>query len=241
MRLLDLFCGAGGAAMGYARAGFEVVGIDIKPQPNYPFRFIQADALVPPVLLRDFDIVHASPPCQGYSRLRHLPWLKDRHYLRLIEPTREMLRQAGVPWLIENVEDAPLLRAPGLFGEHGLWLCGQMFELPGQFRHRVFESSLALIQPAHPRHTFVMAPGSASLAKRYPGRYAGITAWQEGGGVAGHFGDHERAKRSMGIDWMTVDELRQAIPPAMTEFIGRQILEQLTVSAGKRSSTKEEA
>jgi DNA (cytosine-5)-methyltransferase 1 len=213
--------------MGYHRAGFEVVGVDIKPQPRYPFTFVQGDALAPPVRLEDFDVIHASPPCQGYSRLRHLPWLKDREYPLLIEPTREMLRAAGIPFVIENVEDAPLSRALALFGEHGIWLCGQMFDLPGQFRHRRFESSLPLAQPVHSKHTFVMAPGSASLAARYPGRYAGITVWQEAGGVGGHFGNKARAEISMGIDWMLTDELREAIPPAMTEFIGRQLIEQL--------------
>lgn len=229
--LLDLFCGAGGAAVGYHRAGFDVVGVDIKPQPHYPFEFIQADALAAPMEFSSFDAVHASPPCQGYSRMRHLPWLKDRIYPLLIEPTRELLRAWGGIWIIENVEDAPLLRAPGLYGEHGIRLCGTMFDLPGQFRHRVFESSLPLAEPYHPRHSFVMAPGNASLAKRYPGRFAGISSWQEAGGVAGHFGDRERAERSMGIDWMTVDELREAIPPAMTEFIGQQLLEHLRRAA----------
>lgn len=230
-RLLDLFCGAGGAAMGYARAGFDVTGVDNRPQPHYPFRFVQGDALNPPVDLGSFDAIHASPPCQAYSRLRHLPWLKGRDYPRLIEPTRQMFTALALPWVIENVEDAPLSRAPALFGGHGLMLCGQMFKLPGQFRHRLFESSAVLPQPAHCRHAFVMAPGSRSLAKRYPGRVARITTWQEAGGVAGHFGDRERAEISMGIDWMTVDELRQAIPPAFTEYIGRHLIEYLRRAA----------
>ena len=230
-RLLDLFCGAGGAAMGYHRAGFEVVGVDNRPQPNYPFEFIQGDALNPPVRLWQFDAIHASPPCQGYSRLRHLPWLKDREYPLLIEPTRDMLKASGRTWVIENVEDAPLSRAPSLFGEHGVLLCGQMFQLPGQYRHRGFESSVPLVQPAHPRHPFVMAPGGASLAKRYVGGVAGVTAWQKAGDVAGHFGNREQAERSMGIDWMTVDELRQAIPPVMTKFIGEQLMEYLRRAA----------
>jgi DNA (cytosine-5)-methyltransferase 1 len=234
MRLLDLFCGAGGAAAGYEQAGFaEILGVDIKPQPNYPYDFMLGDALEVGMLgfVEQFDAIHASPPCQGYSRLRHLPWLKDRDYPRLIEPTREMLIDRGIPFVIENVEDAPLSRAPALFGGHGLMLCGQMFDLPGQFRHRRFESSVILAQPPHRRHTFVMQTGRAVLGKRYPRRFAGITDWQESGGVAGHFGNKERAERSMGIDWMTVDELRQAIPPAMTKFIGTQLLEHLRRAA----------
>jgi DNA (cytosine-5)-methyltransferase 1 len=95
LRALDLFCGAGGASMGLHRAGFEVVGIDHRQQPRYPFTFIQADALRPPVRLEDFALIWASPPCQGYSRLRHLPWLRDREYPLLIDPVRDMLRQAG--------------------------------------------------------------------------------------------------------------------------------------------------
>lgn len=232
-RLLDLFCGAGGAAMGYHRAGFDVVGVDIKPQPRYPFEFVQQDAIW---VLRElvsapsvsFAAIHASPPCQAYSRLRYLPWLRDRKYPALIEITRNLLQQVGVPWVIENVEDAPLLRALSLFGGSGVMLCGQMFGLEGQYRHRLFESSIILTPLPHPRHTFVMAPGSASLSKRYPRRVAGIGAWQKAGGIAGHFGNREQAERSMGIDWMKVDELREAIPPAMTQFIGEQLIEHLT-------------
>ena len=113
MRLLDLFCGAGGAAMGYHRAGFEVVGIDIAPQPNYPFEFVQADAMEFP--LDGFDAIHASPPCQAYTALA------TGKHPRLIEPMRERLASSGVPWVIENVVGAPL-RQPVL-------LCGSMFGL----------------------------------------------------------------------------------------------------------------
>ena len=146
-RLLDLFCGAGGAAMGYHRAGFEVVGVDIKPQPHFPFEFHQADALIYP--LEGFDAYHASPPCQAYSRMRHLPWLKNRVYPMLIDSTRERLSSTGKPWVLENVMDAHL---------PGGWLCGTMFGLPF-YRHRVFETSFFWFQPGHPKHTFVIKPG----------------------------------------------------------------------------------
>src|SRR5215510_6024992 len=106
MRLLDLFCGAGGAAMGYYRAGFtDIVGIDIKPQPRYPFKFIQADALLPPVELCRFDLIHASPPCQVHSKTRRLANISHED---LIAKTRSMLRSVPIPYVIENVPGAPL-------------------------------------------------------------------------------------------------------------------------------------
>ena len=218
-RLLDLFSGAGGAAMGYHRAGFEVVGVDIKPQPNYPFEFHQADALEYP--LDGFDAVHASPPCQGYSRMRHLPWLKDRVYPLLIVPVRERLQSWGGPWVIENVEDAPLQKALGLFGVHGVTLCGTMFDLD-VYRHRPFESSVMLSSPQHRKHRAVIHPGSM-LGGRADVR-RGVTTWQENGGVGGHMANIDRARIAMGIDWMTGDELSQAIPPAYTQWIGEQLL-----------------
>jgi DNA (cytosine-5)-methyltransferase 1 len=224
VRLLDLFCGAGGAAVGYHRAfeaaGFrvETVGIDIKPQPRFPFRFIQADALQPPVRLEDFDFIHASPPCQGYSRMRHLPWLRDREYPLLIEPTRLMLEQAGVPYVIENVEDAPLETSSTLFGQHGVWLCGRMFDLP-LYRHRKFESSFPIAQPHHPQHKEVIFPGRL-LGSRYFSGTTGVVS------VGGHINSKEAAERALGIDWMQRDELTQAIPPAMTRYIGEQLLAQ---------------
>ncbi len=218
-RLLDLFCCAGGAGMGYHRAGFDVVGVDINPQPHYPFEFHQADALTFP--LDGFDAIHASPPCQGYSRMRHLPWLRDKVYPLLIDPVRERLTEWGGPWVIENVEDAPLQTAAGLFGLHGVMLCGGMFGLP-IYRHRPFESSVNLPQPAHRRHTAVIQPGRM-LGGRADVR-RGITAWQEDGGVGGHMANIDRVKAAMGIDWMTGDELAQAIPghPARLHRVDRR-------------------
>lgn len=222
MRLLDLFCGAGGAAMGYHRAGFEVIGVDINPQPHYPFEFHQADALTYP--LDGFDAIHASPPCQGYSRMRHLPWLAGKEYPLLIEPMRRRLVPPGVPYVIENVEDAPLEREPSLIGAHGILLCGTMFGLP-IYRHRPFESNVLLIQPEHPRHVRVITPG------RMLGNRGRVTAWQGEGGVEGHPGNVARVRLAMGIDWMTGGELSQAIPPAYTEWIGHQLMAFLRVPA----------
>jgi len=213
-----LFCGAGGAAVGYHRAGFDVVGVDIKPQPHYPFEFIQGDALKPPVRFEDCDAIHASPPCQAYSRMRHLPWLRGKDYPDLIPPTRRMLEPLPVPWVMENVEDAPLERASNLFGQHGTWLCGLMFGLP-LYRHRVFESTVSLAHPPHPRHRQTIL-GGRYLNKRYSqsGGVAGVVPIVT---VAG------QAPRAMGIDWMNRNELTQAIPPAYTQFIGEQLMEHL--------------
>lgn len=136
-RCLDLFCGAGGAAIGLHRAGFDVTGIDIKKQPRYPFRFIQGDALKPPVRLGDFDLIWASPPCQGYSRTRHLPWLKGKVRPLLIPATRKLLRDCHA-WVIENVTDAPL---------EGIVLRGGMFGLPYR-RARRFESNFFVMAPS---------------------------------------------------------------------------------------------
>lgn len=130
--LLDLFCGAGGASVGYHRAGFEVVGVDLHPQPDYPFEFWQADALT--FDLTGFDAVHASPPCQLHTRAKHLRVAQggESKALDLVEPTRARLRSLGVPYVIENVPGAPL---------HGVTLCGSSFGLKVR-RHRVFESNV---------------------------------------------------------------------------------------------------
>ena len=199
-RLLDLFCGAGGAAMGYHRAGFEVVGVDIAPQPHYPFRFIQADALT--FSLDGFDAIHASPPCQAYSWATR----RDRadRFALLIDFTRLALDGLGLPYVIENVPGAPL-REPAM-------LCGRMFGLP-LIRHRLFETNWQLWPlPGHPRHVGLIRAGKA------------VT-------VAGHGGDNVRGnggraakQAAMGIDWMTDEELNEAIPPAYTEWIGAQLL-----------------
>lgn len=216
MRLLDLFCGAGGAAMGYHRAGFEVVGVDIKPQPNYPFEFHQADAMEwlqgevgPNYLLRDaFDVVHASPPCQAYSEGgRRYP---DRQALhpRLIAPVREALMALGVPYVIENVMGAlPEMRSP-------LMLHGGLFGLE-VVRARLFESNVLLMagrdaKPTKAVGVYGERPDGRILNSKYPRIRAASSI--------------DEARAAMGIDWMTWPEITQAIPPAYTEWIGRQLL-----------------
>ena len=184
-RLLDLFSGAGGAAMGYHEAGFDVVGVDIDPQPRYPFEFHQADALTFP--LDGYDAIHASPPCQAYTQLG-----KGEHP-RLIEPIRVRLQSAGVPYVIENVVGAPL-RNP-------VKLCGSTFGLHVK-RHRLFETNVPMLVPPcyHPPGEDIRAyygkpgwlvwtPGAAAVQKR--GRRPLLR------------GSVERAPADMGIDWMT--------------------------------------
>lgn len=207
--LLDLFCCAGGCAVGYHRAGFEVVGVDIEPQPKFPFEFVQADAMTFP--LDGFDAIHASPPCQRYSRINRGMGTADQ-YPDLIAPVRERLERSGVPWVIENVEGAPL-RWPVV-------LCGTMFGLRttgGLWlrRHRLFETSFAmLVRPC--RH-----PRSPSI-----GVYGNGTNFHHRRRLGRNITTNEQ-REAMGINWMARAELTQAIPPAYTEYIGRHLIKQL--------------
>jgi len=198
--------------MGYHQAGFtEIVGIDNRPQPNYPFAFIQADALNPPVDLGAFDLIHASPPCQAYSSLAG-----DGHP-DLIPETRALVN--GYPHVIENIETAPLRR--------DLRLCGSMFGL-GVRRHRWFEIDGPLILTAgcwHFGHEIRAYYGKPGWAAWVPGddQPAGAHV-QKRGRKPLLRGSPAHAPADMGIDWMTWDELREAIPPAYTRFIGEQFL-----------------
>lgn len=226
-RLLDLFCGAGGAAVGYHRAGFDVVGVDIKPQPHYPFEFIQADALRPPVQFGAFDAVHASPPCQAYSAGKMM-WkgrLPDDRHPDLIEPTRKLLREMGLPYVMENVERAPLANT--------ITLCGDPFGL-GVKRHRLFETSFFIWNPpqCRPDHpNFVVSVFGGGALSRTP-----LNGSSENFMQCRVHVPHSEAKRHMGIDWMNRDELSEAIPPAYTEFIGEQLLEHIA----NRDSTNQD-
>jgi DNA (cytosine-5)-methyltransferase 1 len=211
-RLLDLFCGAGGAAMGYHRAGFEVVGVDIKPQPHYPFEFIQADAMTYP--LDGFDVIHASPPCQFASAASNV-WNGRRakpseRHPNLIGPTRARLVQAGAPYVIENVERAKRWLV------NPIVLCGSMFETR-VYRHRLFECHPPIyFPPLACNHSFAM-PASKGAYHVLDDAHPFITA-------VGHNFSAKSGRRAMQIDWMTRDEMAQAIPPAYTEWIGRQLL-----------------
>ena len=198
-RLLDLFCGAGGAAMGYSRAGFDVIGVDIRSQPNYPFPFVQGDAMNWLELLANdgtaaaaFDAIHASPPCQHYANVTRWRGNADDHEA-LIEPTRELLMRTGLPWVMENVRTMALRPCKVL--------CGSMFGLPIR-RHRGFETSWGLspmVAPCQHQPTDL------------PFEHKGERAYAD----------------AMGCDWMTAREAREAIPPAYTGHIGHHLLAEI--------------
>lgn len=215
-RLLDLFCCAGGAAMGYDRAGFEVVGVDIDPQPRYPFEFIQSDALaLDPGFLASFDAIHASPPCQSYSDLAKRNG-NAHMWPRLVEPVRQMLRSTGLPYIIENVEGAPL--------EDPVVLCGTMFPQLRVIRHRLFESNVNLEVPPHGKHPLVF---THDKRKRHYGQLDQDISFVQvtGGGNC----SIANAKDAMGIGWMTKNELNESIPPAYTEYLGAQLLKEVAL------------
>lgn len=215
MRLLDLFCGAGGCSVGYHRAGFEVVGVDIEPQPHYPFKFYQADALTFP--LTGFDVIHASPVCKAYTYCNLSP--KER-YPRLIRDVREYLKASGKPFIIENVMGAKCdLRAT-------LKLCATMFGLPME-RERIFEignTDLFILPPGPCNHKIahISVVGHSVWDSRIPGtpRKDGRKRPDSVPVEVGH--------KAMGIDWMNKEELAQAIPPIYTEWIGSQLLPYLS-------------
>jgi DNA (cytosine-5)-methyltransferase 1 len=206
-RLLDLFCGAGGAAAGYHRAGFDVVGIDIAPQPNYPFQFIQLDALTVPVSFVEdfFAAVHASPPCQAYSIASQNEWAVGREYPDLLAATRTLLEQTGLPWVIENVPGAPM--------RPDIKLCGCQVGLELR-RERWFETSWHASVPERPHHHPHPVPSVAGH---------GTPSWVRAQlGYSPTVADY---RASMGIDWMNRDELGEAIPPTYTELVGRLLMQ----------------
>jgi len=245
--------------MGYSRAGFtEIVGVDIKPQPRYPFTFVQGDALAYVAEHgREFDAIHASPPCQAFTALKTM-WNTKPHS-DLVEPTRALLKATGLPFVIENVEGAPLLRP--------IMLCGTMFKLGVRNaelrRHRLFESNIEwdMVPPcAHyergvmcgvygghgrdrrrikPVTVGVYGDGNGRDYRKYPatvGVYGGAGGQSVRDGTQ-QFTTAERAE-AMGIDWMTGDELSQAIPPAYTEFIGKQLLAALVAEVDASEAEK---
>jgi len=218
-KILDLFCGAGGCAAGYSRAGFDVVGVDLHPQPYYPFEFYQADAL--DYLAEhgcEFDAIHASPPCQAYSVLSHLS--RPGHKALVVE-TRAGLIASGKPYIIENVPGAPLL-AP-------LLLCGSMFGLKTESgaqlrRHRLFETSFFVLTPGECNHSdqtigiFGNKARDTAAEKRHYSK-----SKDSRGRPSGIKFSLNDAQCAMGIDWMPFRYLSQAIPPAYTEYIGKQL------------------
>lgn len=214
-RLLDIFCGAGGAGIGYSEVGFDVVGVDIKPQPNYPLPFIQADALtLDPKFLALFDALHASPPCQAYSDLAKRNGNADE-WPRLIEPIRAVLVRSGLPYVIENVEGAPLLNP--------VMLCGTMFPELRVLRHRLFEANFLIAPLPHKKH-----PKVHTFDKR-KSHFGKTNEWKDfvqvtGGGNC----TLAAAREAMGIDWMSKGEINEAIPPAYTKFVGKQLLRHLS-------------
>jgi DNA (cytosine-5)-methyltransferase 1 len=214
-RLLDLFCGAGGAAMGYHRAGFDVVGVDINPQPHFPFEFIQADCMAVGLrFMRSFDAIHASPPCQAYTRKaatwgrKRTHWIEHPDLLDRIRNDLDCVHQMDrIPYVIENVIGAPI--------RQDLLLCGTMFGLR-IIKHRQFEATFDLCQPnAKCCHLNVYNPWAGKGRSAAEHREAQGTPWipQCGG-----------ASRKAGV----TGDLNNAIPPAYTQFIGEQLIRQLT-------------
>lgn len=209
-KLLDLFCGGGGASVGYAQAGFNVTGVDIHKKKNYPYQFIKADALV--ILddldfLNQFDVIHASPPCQLFTSAIHLRNAqgKNSQKLDLIKPTRDKLLQWGGVYVMENVPNAPM---------QGVILCGSSFGLKVR-RHRIFESNVKL--------------QSLPCDHRQQGRPVGVYGSMKdnianGGKTAETITE---AQEAMGIDWLGWSSLKEAIPPAYSYFVGKQILKTL--------------
>lgn len=274
--VLDLFCGAGGAAMGIHRAlvsaniPHKITGVDIVNQPRYPFCFRLANAMHYP--LENFDFIWASPPCQGYSIMRNLPWLRKKVYPLLIAGTQKRLRDSGIPFCIENVQGAKREMDAN-------WLCGTMFGLPF-YRHRMMETSFMWLAPGHRSHQFTVRNGrmrgarardivfsdsedtrgkeswpgrrgeaghgltldrGKELTRKIPKEFAGHSPMpvQHAGSVVfpqngarktgagyGHAAGISEVRKAMQIDWMTREEITQAVPPAYSEFIFRQFLAQ---------------
>ncbi|CAL9450890.1 SAM-dependent methyltransferase [Streptomyces sp. enrichment culture] len=210
-RLLDLFCCQGGAAKGYADAGFDVTGVDITPQPRYPYRFVQADAIAYALEHgAGFDFIHASPPCQHDSECQRI---HGNTHPDLIAPTRTALEATGRPWVIENVRGAvPKLREP-------VMLCGPMFGL-ATYRHRFFETSsgFTLAQPAHAAHLVPQAKMGRPIPPDHYGQFVG------------NFSGVALARKVMGVTWMNRDGIRECIPPAYAHWIGRHALTHLAAA-----------
>jgi DNA (cytosine-5)-methyltransferase 1 len=210
-RMLDLFCCQGGASRGYAEAGWEVIGVDLDPQPRYPYEFIQADALqvLDAVRFLRVDAIHASPPCQGYSDAQRL---RGNEHPMLIDDVRRGLVASGLPYVIENV--------PGAKDElvDPVMLCGAMFPELGVYRHRYFETNWPLEAPAHPPH---VEPQVKMGRPPKPGERIQ---------VVGNFSGVEFARGAMGMPWANRDGLREAIPPAYARHVGEHLAAHLSTA-----------
>lgn len=230
--LLDLFCGAGGASMGYADIGFDVVGVDFRAQRHYPFEFFQADAI--DFLAEhghEFDAIHASPPCQEFSIMRRGRW-QDRKHPNLLVPLYPMLGKLDVPWVVENVEGArPYMK-------HPILLCGTMFGLGTKHgsqlrRHRLFDANFHVPQPTCQHRTDasvigVYGGGQHPDRRRVPvtiGVYGNAGGSSKRDGLS-FFSSQDR-RDAMGIDWMRGKELSEAIPPMYTSYIGWHMMDQV--------------
>ena len=208
MRALDLFCGAGGASMGLHLAGLDVTGVDSKPQPNYPFEFRQGD-WESAALFSDFDFIWASPPCQSFTAYRRKGYGVGDDYPNLIGPVRKRLLEWGGPFVIENVLGSPLRK--------DLVLCGSMFGLDVR-RHRVFELhgiSTPMGADGHPlcRHSLQEPRFPPATNRKNLRKTVEVGVWRI---------PLETQQKAMGIDWMTLKELSQAIPPAYSEYIAER-------------------
>lgn len=202
--IVDLCCCGGGASVGLYRAGFNVVGVDINPQSHYPFPFLQADVTtLDPEWIGQFDAVWASPPCQRFTRHARQKGTADNHP-DLIGPVRDLLVTVGLPYVIENVPEAPV--RPDLI------LCGAMFGLK-VVRHRHFEvSGFVVEQPEHVEH----APDYITVTG-----HPGGSSKRDGGA---HFGNTAEWKEAMGIDWLPASKIKEAVPPAYGQHIGAAML-----------------
>jgi len=225
-RLLDLCCCSGVASRGYRRAGFTCTGVDIEPQPNYPYEFILGDAL--DYLAAhgyEYDAIHVSPQCQGYSNLSKLGTYDPLSYPKLIAQFRALLDKLGKPYVIENVKGAyPDMCNP-------FELCGYTFGLK-VYRHRLFESNLYIMSPHHIKH-----PEPCPPSGRGPSKVHGIISITGSGGAQGLTVPYmEYAKMAMGIDWddITRHEISESIPPAYTEYIGKQLMSALSAGGGSQ-------
>lgn len=223
MKLLDLFCGAGGAAMGYHRAGFtEIIGVDIKSQPRYPFQFIQADALNPPLDLSSFDVIHASPPCQRFSKCT--PEHAKKNHPNTIARVRRLVKDK--PYVIENVDGARHEM------HHPVVLCGTQFRLR-VLRHRYFESNIMILAPGRCSHKGLLE------GRDYVSVHDGTMNGNSRNVLKAHgctmdpkMSQSAYYQAAMGIDWMrSRKEIAEAIPPAYTEWIGNQLMQSLRAVA----------